>query len=163
MLGTYLNASYEDGGRGPARYDCWGIARAVRHEVYGMPLLPSWGYVRNTNPREFTQAVIEGAAAMERCEPEIGAIACVWRGSICIHVAVIVEVDGRLHGMEMKPSGATIKPLRRFQDQYLKVSYHRDRILPEQAGRGPAGASQDRSGDDHRAVAEGEGTELPAA
>jgi hypothetical protein len=133
MFEKYLNASYEDGGRGPARLDCWGLARLVRHEVYGLPLLPSWGYVRNTMPKEFTKAVNEGAAAMERCEPEVGAIACVWRGQICIHVAVIIEVDGRLHGMEMKPSGATIKPLRKFQDQYLTVSYHRDRTLPEQA------------------------------
>jgi hypothetical protein len=83
-------------------------------------------------PKAFTKAVNEGAAAMERCEPEVGAIACIWRGQFCIHVAVIIEVDGRLHGMEMKPSGATIKPLRKFQDQYLTVSYHRDRTLPQQ-------------------------------
>ena len=143
MFEKYLSASYEDGGRGPALLDCWGLARLVRHEVYGLPLLPSWGYVRNTMPKEFTRAVSEGAAAMERCDPEVGAIACVWRGLICIHVAVIVEVDGRLHGMEMKPIGATIKPLRKFQDQYLTVSYHRDRTLPEQAGRPAAGALQD--------------------
>ncbi|MNM29956.1 hypothetical protein D3C76_481950 [compost metagenome] len=133
MFDKYLSSTYEDGGRGPARFDCWGMARAVRHEVYGLPLLPSWGYVRNTMPMEFTRAVNHEAAGMERCEPEVGAIACVWRGDICIHVALIVEAEGRLHGLEMKPSGATIKPLRRFQDQYLKVSYHRDRILPEQA------------------------------
>ncbi|WKL53323.1 hypothetical protein Q1W70_01670 [Pseudomonas kielensis] len=143
MFDKYLSASYEDGGRSPARLDCWGLVRLVRHEVYGLPLLPSWGYVRNTMPKEFTRAVNEGAAAMERCEPQIGAIACVWRGRICFHVAVIVEVDGRLHGMEMKSSGATIKPLRKFQDQYLTVSYHRDRTLPEQAGRPAVGALQD--------------------
>lgn len=133
MFDEYLNATYEDGGRGPARFDCWGMTRLVRHEVYGLPLLPSWGYVRSNMPKEFTRAVNLEASAMERCEPEVGAIACVWRGDICIHVALIVEVEGRLHSLEMKASGATIKPLRRFQDQYLKVSYHRDRILPEQA------------------------------
>lgn len=133
MFDRYLDATYEDGARGPARFDCWGLVRAVRHEVFGLPLMPSWGYVRNTMPMEFTRAVNQEADAMERCEPEVGAIACIWRGDICIHVALIVEVDGRLHGLEMKPTGATIKPLRRFQDQYLKVSYHRDRILSEQA------------------------------
>lgn len=133
MFDRYLDATYEDGARGPARFDCWGLVRAVRHEVFGLPLMPSWGYVRNTMPREFTRAVNQEADAMERCDPEAGAIACIWRGDICIHVALIVEVDGRLHGLEMKPAGATIKPLRRFQDQYLKVSYHRDRILSEQA------------------------------
>ena len=143
MLEKYLDASYEDGGRSHARLDCWGLARLVRHEVYGLPLLPSWGHVRNTMPKEFTRAVNEGAGAMERCEPEVGAIACVWRGLICFHVAVIVEVNGRLYGMEMKPTGATIKPLRRFQDKYIKVSYHRDRTLPEQAGRPAPGAPQD--------------------
>lgn len=140
MFETYLNAAYEDGGRSHARLDCWGLARLVRHEVYGLPLLASWGSVRNTMPKEFTKAANEVVGAMERCQPERGAIACIWRGLICIHVAVIVEVDGRLYGMEMKPSGATIKPLRKFQDQYLTVSYHRDRTLPKQAGRTAAGA-----------------------
>lgn len=163
MLDKYLSASYEDGGRSLARLDCWGLARLVRHEVYGLPLLPSWGAVRNTMPKEFTRAVNVGVEAMERCEPEVGAIACIWRGLICIHVAVIVEVEGRLYGMEMKPSGATIKSLRRFEDQYLKVSYHRDRILPEQAGGQPAGAPQDRSGNDAGAMADSRGVELPAA
>ena len=143
MLEKYLRASYEDGGRGPARLDCWGLARLVRHEVYGLPLLPSWGYVRNTMPKAFTRAANTVVDAMERCAPEIGAIACAWSGRRCFHVAVIVEVDGRLHGMEMKPTGATILPLRKFQDQYLTVSYHRDRTLPEQAGRPAAGALQD--------------------
>ena len=140
MLEKYLSASYEDGGRSCARLDCWGLARLVRHEVYGLPLLPSWGFVRNTMPKEFTLAANEVVGAMERCAPEVGAIACVWRGRICFHVAVVVEVGGRLFGMEMKPSGATIKSLRKFQDQYLTVSYHRDRTLPEQAGRPAAGA-----------------------
>ena len=143
MLEKYLSASYEDGGRGPARLDCWGLARLVRHEVYGLPLLPSWGYVRNTMPKDFTRAANDVVGGMESCAPEVGAIASVWRGQLCIHVAVIVEVAGRLHGMEMKPSGATILPLRKFQDQYLTVSYHRDRTLPEQAGRPAPGAPQD--------------------
>ena len=163
MLDKYLDASYEDGGRSPARLDCWGLARLVRHEVYGLPLLPSWGFVRNTMPKEFTRAVMEGAAAMERCQPEVGAIACVWRGAICIHVAVIVDVGGRLFGMEMKPTGATIKSLRRFEDQYLKVSYHRDRILPEQAGGQSSGTPQDRPGNDAGAVADSGGAQLPSA
>lgn len=133
MFDEYLLATYEDGGRERARLDCWGLVRLVRHEVYGLPLLASWGAVRNDMPKAFTRAVNLEAAAMERCAPEVGAIACVWHGDICIHVALIVEVQGRLHGIEMKPTGATIKPLRRFQDQYMKVSYHRDRILSEQA------------------------------
>lgn len=60
MFEKYLSASYEDGGRGPARLDCWGLARLARHEVYGLPLLPSWGYVRNTMPKEFTTKSVGG-------------------------------------------------------------------------------------------------------
>lgn len=133
MFDRYLNASYEDGGRGPARYDCWGLTRAVRYEVYGLPLLESWGQVRSDMPREFTRAVSAGAAAMEECAPQAGAIACVWRGALCTHVALVVEVDDQLKVLEMRPSGPTIMRLRKFNEQYLKVSYHRDRDTAEQA------------------------------
>ncbi|MBA1249838.1 hypothetical protein [Pseudomonas luteola] len=131
-LNDYLGAIYVDGARGEVvngvlQHDCWSLARAVRHEVYGMPLLPSWGHVRSTMPREFTRAAHECTDAMVRCEPCVGAIACVWRGPLCVHVGVIVEVGGRLHGMEMTQQGVFIKPLRAFQAKYLNVSYHIDR------------------------------------
>jgi hypothetical protein len=153
MLEKYMAATYEDGGRGPARYDCWGLTRAVRHEVYGLPLLESWGAVRSNMPREFTKAVNEGAAGMEPCMPQPGAIACVWRGALCTHVALVVEADGQLKVLEMRPKGPAVMRLRQFEEQYLKVSYHRDRNLSEQTCRRAVGTAPHQHCNDDRSLA----------
>lgn len=137
-LNDYFSAVYLDGGRGEVvdgiqRLDCWGLVRAVRHEVYGLPLLPSWGHVRHTMAREFTKAAHECTGAMVPCEPRAGAIVCLWRGAICVHVGLVVEVDGRLHGMEMLQTGVSVKPLNKFLERYPRASFHFDQHLPEQA------------------------------
>ncbi|ANF26043.1 hypothetical protein [Stutzerimonas stutzeri] len=130
MIEKYLNATYEDGARGPARYDCWGLVRAVRHELLGLPLLPSFGAVRNTMPAAFTRAYEEQAALMEECQPEPGAIAAVFRGRIVIHVAVIIEVDGALAVLEIRNDRTSARWLRipDFESRYLRVIYYRDKL-----------------------------------
>lgn len=129
MLSKYLSATYEDGARGPDRYDCWGLVRAVRHELLGLPLLPSFGAVRNTMPAAFTRAYEEQAALMEECQPEPGAIAAVFRGRIVIHVAVIIEVDGALAVLEIRNDRTSARWLRipDFESRYLRVIYYRDK------------------------------------
>lgn len=129
MLSKYLSATYEDGARGPDRYDCWGLVRAVRHELLGLPLLPSFGAVRNTMPAAFTRAYEEQAALMEECEPEPGAIAAVFRGRIVIHVAVVIEVDGALAVLEIRNDRTSARWLRipDFESRYLRVIYYRDK------------------------------------
>jgi len=129
MLSKYLSATYEDGARGPDRYDCWGLVRAVRHELLGLPLLPSFGAVRNTMPAAFTRAYEEQAALMEECQPEPGAIAAVFRGRIVIHVAVVIEVDGGLAVLEIRNDRTSARWLRipDFESRYLRVIYYRDK------------------------------------
>ncbi|MGU1732945.1 hypothetical protein ACSER9_29980, partial [Pseudomonas aeruginosa] len=56
MLDRYLAAVYEDGGRELPRVDCWGLTRLARHELYGMPMLSSFGEVRHTSPHHFQRA-----------------------------------------------------------------------------------------------------------
>lgn len=129
MLSKYLTATYEDGARGPDRYDCWGLVRAARHELLGLPLLPSFGAVRNTMPAAFTRAYEEQAALMEECQPEPGAIAAVFRGRIVIHVAVVIEVDGALAVLEIRNDRTSARWLRipDFESRYLRVIYYRDK------------------------------------
>lgn len=127
-INTYLRARYEDGARGPGQYDCWGLVREVRHVHCGKRLLPSWGDIRNTQPKEFTRAYRNESAAMEECAPEHGAIAAVFRGPICTHVAVVVSEGERLYALDINPSrGARLQPVPDFESQYLKVVYYRDR------------------------------------
>ena len=124
---NYLGKPYEDGARGPDRFDCWGLVRHVRHAHCGARLLPSWGHVRNTMPREFTRAYAAESAKMRQCEPEPGAIAAVFRGMLCIHVGVVVEIDGRLAVLEINQrSGVRWLRVPDFERQYIKVRYYAD-------------------------------------
>ncbi|KAB0489637.1 hypothetical protein [Pseudomonas vancouverensis] len=136
MLTKYLLAPYKDGGRGPAAFDCWGLCIAVRHEVFGLPLLPELGGVGRSKPRECTQAYRMLSQVMEVCEPEPGAIAAVFRGELCIHVGVVINADDRLAVLETNPgAGARWLRISDFNATYLKVVYYRDQRIPEQAGR----------------------------
>lgn len=133
-LQHYLAAQYEDGARGPDRYDCWGLVREVRHLHCGCRLLPSWGHVRNTMPREFTRAYREVAATMEQCPPEAGAVATVYRGALMLHVGVVIDVGGRLAVLEISQhTGARWRRVADFEAAYQRVAYYRDRNLSEQA------------------------------
>jgi len=129
----YLNAQYRDGARGEYAdgaywYDCWALCREVRHEQYGRRLLPSWGYVRNTMPREFTEAYRTEADKMEECLPEPGAIACVFRGSLMLHVGVVIDIEGRLEVLEINPKlGARRRSIADFEAPYARVRYYRDK------------------------------------
>lgn len=126
-LNDFIGKQYEDGARGPEKHDCWSLVRSIRHEVYGLPLLPSFGHVRHTMPIEFTKAYREGVKGLQKCKPEVGAVAAVLRGAICVHVAVVVEIGGELAVMEINPK-TNCRWLRipEFERQYLKVEYYRD-------------------------------------
>lgn len=127
----YLTCTYEDGGREPPRIDCFGLVRHARHFHCGQRLLPEWGAIRNTQPKEFTQAYRDTAEAeMEQCAPEHGAVAAVFRGPLCIHVALVLRKGGCLYTLDINPKkGARFQRLADFEAQYLKVLYYRDKSL----------------------------------
>lgn len=123
----YLRSSYLDGARGPSHYDCWGLVREARHLYCGQSLLPSFGDVRNTMPRQFTDAYLHEASSMESSEPEHGAIAAVMRGRVCVHVALVVEVEGSLRILETNQvRGARFIPLSTWLLDHLVVTFHKD-------------------------------------
>lgn len=123
----YLTCEYEDGARGPDKFDCWGLVRHVLHSHLGGRLMPSWGHVRNTMPRLFTRAYKAEAADMVECGPCVGAIAAVFRGALMIHVGIVIEVEGRLRVLEINEStGVRMKLVKDFESPYYKVKYYRD-------------------------------------
>lgn len=126
-LSEYQRCTYEDGARGPDKFDCWGLVREVRHKWLGCRLLPSFGHVRNTMPREFTKAYELESATMRECPPEVGAIAAVFRGRICVHVAVIVEIEGALAALEIRAkSGVRWWRISEFERINPQVKYYAD-------------------------------------
>ena len=129
----YLDCDYEDGARGPDKFDCWGLVRHVLHNELGGRLMPSWGHVRNTMPRLFTKAYQAEAGGMLECEPCHGAIAAVFRGALMIHVGIVFELDSRLYVLEINENTrARIKLVKDFSAPYYKVRYYRDRDISEQ-------------------------------
>lgn len=124
-LKPYLAARYQPGGRGPAVFDCWGLVRAVRHEVFGLPLLPSWGEIDPDDKRRLTHACATEAKRFTPGAPAVASIATVWRGSLCIHVGIVVEINSRLAVLETgKRIGTRWLHLDDFEAQYLKVIYY---------------------------------------
>ncbi len=129
----YLACEYEDGARGPDKWDCWGLVRHAIHAHLGGRELPSWGDVRRTMPRLFTRAYKAEAASMEECRPEVGAIAAVFRGALMVHVGVCIEIDSRVVVLEMNPkTGVRWRSVRDFEAPYARVVYYRDKQIQEQ-------------------------------
>ena len=128
MINQYLECTYLDGGRGPQQFDCWGLVRSVRHEMLGLPLLPLYGALRNTDPRSFTKAYRTESHLLQECEAEHGAIAAVLIGEVCVHVAVVLEHRGQLRVLEINPTrGARFLPLTDWVKDHTRVTFHRDK------------------------------------
>ncbi|MNJ16339.1 hypothetical protein D3C77_106000 [compost metagenome] len=129
MINYYLfNATYQNGGRGPLNFDCWGLVREVRYRVCGKALLPEWGAVGFSKLRENTLAYTRKSPEMRRCTaPEPGAIAAAFRGRLCVHVGVVLSVDGQLSILEINPGQrAKLVDPRRFAAAFDEVRYYND-------------------------------------
>ncbi len=125
-INDYIGKQYEDGARGPDKHDCWSLVRTIRHAM-GYPLLPSFGNIRHTMPKEFTTACRSIARGMIAGEPKIGSIAAVFRGKICIHVALVVEIEDKLAVIEINPdTNCRWLRLPEFEKRCLKVIYYHD-------------------------------------
>lgn len=127
MIERYLKAEWSRDGMEYPRLNCWGLVRLVRHELYGLPLLPAFG-IAAQDKRSLTRACHAVVAAhLVECQPCKGAIAAVWRGALCVHVAAVIELDGRLAVLEVdegKPAGW--RWLQDFERDHIKITYYKD-------------------------------------
>lgn len=128
-VNEYLSCKYVDGGRGPVEFDCWGLTRHVRAVELGLGELPSYGDLRNTNPRAFTKAYRTEADKLEECAPEHGAIAAVIIGKVCMHIALVLELmPGELSILEINDGRPPrVLPLWMWRRDHVTVTYHRNR------------------------------------
>lgn len=124
-LSSYMRAPYVDGARGPRAFDCWGLCIDIRHKVFGLPLLPSLGNVGRSNLRANTVAYRLVKQDMQECQPEVSAIAAVFRGHLLAHVGVVVEIDGQLKVIDTNPGGVRIRTVRDFETSYPRVVYYK--------------------------------------
>lgn len=128
MIEHYLSCRHEFGGRGPTAFDCWGLVRDVRANVFGWEWLPSYGAVEDGDKRQLTKACLAERVRFQEVSPVPGAIATAWRGKLCVHVGVVINADGRLGVLETNPStGPRWLSVADFERQYMKVIYYHDR------------------------------------
>jgi hypothetical protein len=127
-INHYLqNAVYVDGGRGPTQYDCWGLVREARDQHLGLSQLPLYGELRNTDPRSFTKAYRAEAGKLRECKAEHGAIAAVMVGEICVHVALVLDIDGELFILEINPEKSARRVrLTAWLRDHVRVTFHND-------------------------------------
>lgn len=148
MIDRYLSAVYRDGARGELvdgreLFDCWGLARAARVDLYGRQLLGSRGGEYQHDPEGFTARYREQIAEMvEITEPVPGCVVAVIRrlSGYCTHVGLVVHDINRtglgLHVLEINPGqNARLVPLYRFRESYqLRVlKFYDDPGLPQPA------------------------------
>ena len=154
MIDRFLKTHYVRGGRGPSGYDCWGILRDARRELFGRPELPMLRDAKPGDLRSITRAV-ESVSQMEGFRPvdyRPGAIATAWMASLCVHVGLVVEVDGRILILETdEPTGPCLTAINRFQSRFTRVVFYDDQDLPR-ADAKPSNPGTQVGGNDWRLV-----------
>lgn len=128
-LERFLTTRYVEGGRGPNEYDCYGLTRDARVELFGLPLLPECADAKPGLIPVITREVARVARErrMSDASPAPGHVATAWHGRACVHVGVVVWVNGGLRILETdKPTGPCLTRLDQFEGRYSKVVYYAD-------------------------------------
>lgn len=130
-LHRYLSTRYLAGARGPVEFDCWGLTRLAKAELFGGPMLPECADAKPGLIPVITREVARvaqqhGMRAAERPEP--GHVATAWHGRVCVHVGLVVRSqDGMLKILETDaPTGPCLTRIKHFEERYSKVIYYAD-------------------------------------
>lgn len=125
----YLDSTYVAGGRDLPGLDCYGLVRLARAELFGKPLLPSCPAAKPGALKEITIACgdVSGTYGLNPSPRVPGAIATAWRGKLCVHVALVVEADGRQWILETDVGiGPCLTRPSKFEERYTRVIYYAD-------------------------------------
>lgn len=130
-LDDLLAIPYVANGRSQQGADCYGLVRMARVHLFGKPWMPSHGGVEGSDKAALTEAMQAEAVNYRQVRPYPGAIACAFRGKLCSHIAIVVDVDGKRMILETDEPGVStigprLTPIRYFQQRFLKVVYYDD-------------------------------------
>lgn len=124
MMDKYLQGRWVEGGRDWPLVDCYGLVLEVRRD-FGFPDWPEWGHARRGDG-SMHEVGSEFVRTLEPCEPAPGVLVACYTGSLMTHVAVVVDDNGILSGLEINEgTGVTCRPLRRLHRLFVKVEYYR--------------------------------------
>ncbi len=101
----------------------------MRVNLLGLPILPLHGGIHADDKRELSKAAKSTIDShLIESKMQIGAISAAYRASLCVHVGLVVEVDGKLHIAEIgSKTGFRILSVERFEASYTKVRYYIDK------------------------------------
>jgi len=125
MITRWLSTTYLDGGRDYPAVDCWGLVRVARMDL-GYPELPAWGPVKATHKKSMTRLYErEIPSLLSPCEPQHGAVAFCFHGSVCAHAGLVVMIEGRLAAVDINSeTGARWQWLTNFERNFTRVEYY---------------------------------------
>lgn len=130
-LDDLLQVPYVPNGRLPTGADCYGLVRLARVHLFGKAWMPEHGAVEGSDKKALTRAMLAESRNYTPCSPHPGAIACCYRGRLCTHIAIVVEVDGRPMILETDEPGQgkhgpRLVHLQAFERRFLKVVFYDD-------------------------------------
>lgn len=130
-LNDLMAIPYIANGRTQSGADCYGFVRLARVHLFGKPWMPVHGSVEATDKKALTEAMQAEAVNYRQVRPYPGAIACAFRGKLCTHIAIVVDVDGKRMILETDEPGngghgPRLVNLRHFEQRFLKVVYYDD-------------------------------------
>lgn len=120
-LEKYLDVVWVSGGRQFPELDCYGVVNEVRRDLGLVPWDEYPGATRD-DLAELAQAATLQHAGSDLVE---GAVAFCYEGSVVTHVAVLLEVDGRMCALECNEDrNVTVLPMSRFERRFNRVEYY---------------------------------------
>lgn len=113
----------------PPMFNCWSLVVDMRVNLFGLPLMPLHGGIHADDKRELSKAAKSTIDShLIESKIQIGAIAAAYRASLCVHVGLVIEVDGRHCIAEIGAKvGFRIRSVEQFQADYIKVRYYIDK------------------------------------
>lgn len=120
----YLSVKWLKGGRTYPELDCFGVVNEVRRDL-GLQKWPDFAGVTKDDGGLNREAQIF-TKTLERCDPEEGACAICYSGSVVTHVGIVVRINGDLHVADCsEKTNVTFRSVARFKRRYIKVEFWR--------------------------------------
>ena len=126
-VSDYIGTPFKEKGRHFPEFDCWGLARDAAVELFGQASLPEFGEIEPKDHRKLTRAAsfLINMQAVQKSSITEGAFATGWLGGVCIHIGIVVKVDGRVwvldtgHGV-----GGRLATVEKFSEPFERVVFY---------------------------------------
>lgn len=125
-LNDYMVSKYVDAGRIWPDLDCYGLARLVRHDVYGKSLLPMLGGHGGKDKVKQTTDVMRNIYLLDKTDNITAeCLVFAFRRKLCEHIGVVVSLNGIRRVMDINQhTGVRIVTMSTFDKFFNRVEYY---------------------------------------